>query len=142
MSDQAAALPKISLWSTALFAVVSVLTFLTADSLDQLFAVFCGLLFFVGTILLGLGLWNGIQRSRQDSVTLAGLLSVSSAHVPSKVRNVLWAAVVVQTALAVLFAALRPFTQQAFGVLVPVLGLGMAALWGSRFAEFFPRDDP
>lgn len=141
MTEYDDGLVRLSVWITAGFGLISVVTYLTAESLDRPFAVISGIAFAVGTILLGLGLWNGIQRSRDDEVTLTGLLSVDSTHVPAPVRNRLWGAIVAQTAIAVLFSALRPFTEQAFGVLVPMIGLGFAALWGSRFAEFHPRED-
>lgn len=139
---EAAKLLRASFASTALFGALSVLTYVFADSFDLVFAVVSAVLFAAGTFLLGLGIWNGIQRSRVDEVTLTGLLSVDSSHVPAKARNRLWLAVLLQTVIAVLFGSLRPFTEQAFGLLVPILGLGFAALWGSRFAVFHPRDDP
>jgi hypothetical protein len=46
----------------------------------------------------------------------------------------------VQIALAVLTASLRPFTPLAFGVLVPVYGLGLMGLWGARHGVFASRD--
>ncbi len=130
-----------SLISTAGFGALSAATYLFAERLDVTFAVVCGLVFVAGTLLLGLGIWNGIQRSRVDDVTLTGLLSVDSSHVPASARNRLWLAVVLQIVISVLFGSLRPFTQQAFGLLVPILGLGFAGLWGSRFAVFHPRED-
>jgi len=135
------ALSKLSVNATVLFAVLSLATYLAAGRLDLAFAVVCSLLFVAGTLLLGLGLWNGIQRSRREEVTLTGLLSVDKSHVPVSTRNKLWLAIGAQTAIAMLFAALRPFTEQAFGLLVPMVGLGFAGLWGSRFAKFHPRED-
>jgi len=69
-------------------------------------------------------------------------MAIDQSHVPQSARNRLWLALLLQVGVAVLFASLRPFTQQAFGLLVPVLGLGVASLWGSRFAAFHPRVDP
>lgn len=142
MSERNHGLPRFSLAVTAGFVLISIVTYLLDGALDRPFAVLSGITFAIGTVLLGLGLWNGIQRSRADTVTLTGLLSVDSTHVPKPIRNRFWAAIVGQTVVALVFAALRPFTEQAFGVLVPMVGLGLAALWGSRFAEFHPRDDP
>ncbi len=135
------ALANISLQITAAFTILSVITFLLQPRLDLVYAVVSAVLFVAGIFTLGLGFWNGIQRSRIDDVRLAGLLAVDKSHVPASVRNRLWLAVIVQTIVTFTFAALRPETQQAFGVLVPTLGLGFAALWGSRFAKFHPRDD-
>ena len=135
------AIARASLISTVAFGVLSTVTFLLADRLDRTFSVICALLFVAGTLLLGLGMWNGIQRSRIEEVTLTGLLSVDKSHVPTSVRNALWLSIVLQIAISLIFASLRPFTEQAFGLLVPMVGLGFAGLWGSRFAEFHERTD-
>ena len=132
---------RASLLSTAAFGALSLATYLLDGSLDRTFSVVCAVLFVAGTLLLGLGMWNGIQRSRIEEVTLTGLLSVDKSHVPGSIRNALWLSIVLQVALSLLFASLRPFTEQAFGLLVPMVGLGFAGLWGSRFAEFHARSD-
>jgi len=141
LDSQTAALPTLSLVTTALFALISLITYLVDGGLDRAYAIASSIAFVLGTVLLGLGLWNGIQRSRREAVTLTGLLSVDTSHVPVGIRNRLWLSIVAQTAIAILFASLRPFTEQAFGLLVAMLGLGFAGLWGSRFAEFHPRED-
>lgn len=140
-SVAASRLQALSLQLTGLFGALSLLTYLLAERLDTVFAVACSVLFAIGTLLLALGFWNGIQRSRTDDVTLTGLVAVDSSHVPSSARNKLWGAIVLQIVIGVLFGSLRPFTQQAFGLLVPTLGLGFATLWGSRFAAFHERDE-
>ena len=132
---------QVGLWLSAGFAVLSLATYLAADALDVPFVIVCSVLFAFGTLLLALGFWNGIQRSRIDAVTLTGLVAVDTSHVPRRARRALWGAIVFQLVVAVLFGSLRPFTQQAFGLLVPTLGLGFATLWGSRFAAFHPREE-
>ena len=135
-------LADLSLRVTVLFSAFTVLTYLLAPTLDLVYAIVSALLFFAGTFALGLGFWNGIQRSRIEQVRLTGLLAVDTSHVPASIRNRLWLAVVLQIVVTFGFAAVRPNTQQAFGTLVPTLAIGLAALWGSRFAQFHPRDDP
>lgn len=135
-------LADLSIRVSIAFAILTALTYLLAPRLDLLYAIVSAILFFAGTFALGLGFWNGIQRSRIEQVRLTGLLAVDSSHVPASIRNRLWLSVVLQVVVTFGFAALRPFTQQAFGTLVPTLAVGLAALWGSRFAEFHPRDEP
>ncbi len=134
-------LANLSLRISIVFSVLSVITFLVAPSIDRVYSVISAILFVAGILTLGLGFWNGIQRSRVDDVRLAGLLSVDKSFVPAGIRNRLWSAVLLQVVVTFTFAALRPITEQAFGVLVPTLGIGFATLWGSRFAKFHPRDD-
>lgn len=131
-----------SVRSSIAFAVLSVITYVVDGGLDVVYAIVCTITFVVGVSLFALGMWNGIQRSRVDDVTLTGLVAIDRSHVPAPARNRLWLAVLVQVVVAIGLASLRPFTQQAFGLLVPVLGLGIASLWGSRFAAFHPRVDP
>lgn len=135
------ALLRVDVAATMILSALSALTFLLADRLDLIFAVVSGALFFVGAGLMALGFWNGIQRSRVEDVTLIGLAAISKSHVPARVRNVLWAMVVLQTVVTLLFASLRPFTQQAFGILAPTFGLGVAILWSSRFGSFHTRNE-
>ncbi len=119
----------------------SVLTWAFAERFDRLYLVVSAALFIGGTGLLALGLWNGIQRSRTEEVTLTGLAAIDTSYVPPRTRNLLWGMTLLQTAYGVLFASLRPFTDQAFGLLVPLFGLGVTMLWASRFGVFHPRSD-
>lgn len=135
------ALVKLSLRATAIFTVVSAVTYLLEDRLDVAYAIGCSIAFVIGVAVFALGMWNGIQRSRVDKVTLTGLVAIDGSHVPKAPRNLLWASILIQLVVSIAFASLRPFTQQAFGLLVPVVGLGLATLFGSRFAAFHPRDD-
>lgn len=132
----------LSVRSTVFFAIVSAAVYLLEDTLDVAYAIACSAIFVVAVGLFGLGMWNGIQRSRVDDVTLTGLVAIDRTHVPGSARNKLWLAIIVQLVVSIGFASLRPFTQQAFGLLVPTLGLGLATLWGSRFAVFHPREEP
>jgi hypothetical protein len=45
----------------------------------------------------------------------------------------------VQVVVALVTAIARPFTGLAFGILVPVFGLGLAGLWGARRGSFPSR---
>ena len=45
----------------------------------------------------------------------------------------------VEVAVALATAGARPFTSLAFGLLVPVYGLGLAGLWAARYGTFGPR---
>ncbi len=45
----------------------------------------------------------------------------------------------VQIGVALVTASIRVFTSLAFGILVPVWGLGLLGLWCARYGEFEPR---
>ena len=113
--DAAAAwLLRANAWATAAFAGLSLLTWAVAETLDLAYAILCGAVFVIGAGLFMLGFWNGAQRSRTEAVTLTGLLGVSTGNVAASDRRRLWLANTVQVVIAVVFASLRPFSQQAF----------------------------
>ncbi len=85
------------------------------------------------------GYGRAVARSRTDEISVAGLYFLAGGSAPSPVRRRLMGALLVQVVVAFATAAIRPFTSLAFGVLVPVYGLGLAGLWASRHGEFPPR---
>ncbi len=123
------------------FTALTILTHATAATLDRAYAVVASVLFVIGIGLFALGFWNGVQRSRTELVTMSGLLAVNTGNVTASARRRVWSAVTAQIVVAVVAAIVRPFTAQAFGLLVPVFGIGIATLWGSRNAVFHLRDD-
>ena len=79
-----------------------------------------------------------LRRSRRDEIALAGLFFLSGSA-PGRARAVLLGSLGVQVTAALATAAVRPNTSVAFGVLAPVYGLGLSALWGARHGRFPPR---
>jgi hypothetical protein len=55
------------------------------------------------------------------------------------VRRHLLASAAVEVVVALLTAGLRPYTGLAFGILVPVYGLGLAGLWGATRGTYEAR---
>ena len=79
-------------------------------------------------------------RSRTDELNVIGIYFLAGAA-PREVRVRLLGALVAQSVVVVAAAAVRPFTAVAFGVLAPMLGLGLTGLWGARFGTFPTRED-
>ena len=77
-------------------------------------------------------------RSRTDELTLPGLFWLSGSA-PADVRRLLLGSFGVEIVVGLATASVRPFTGLAFGVLVPVYGLGLTGLWGARLGTFGPR---
>jgi hypothetical protein len=50
-------------------------------------------------------------------------------------------ALAVETVVAFATAGARPFSALAFGILVPMFGLGLSGRWGARYGHFDPRDE-
>jgi hypothetical protein len=79
-----------------------------------------------------------VNRSRTDEIGIGGLFFLAGSAPPS-VRRPLLTALVIQIVVAFATAAVRPFTSLAFGILVPVFGLGITGLWGARHGTFPAR---
>ncbi len=111
------------------------------DTFGVVHAVLSLLLFAVGT---GAMLWAyalGVSRSRALVVTLVGLFFLGGGAAPPDTRRRFRIALAVQVVVVVIAAAVRPYTEVAFGVLAPMFGLGLMAMWGGRYGSFPARAD-
>ena len=122
---------------TALFVVTSVTAVLVDGGRGVAVAVDL-VLFTAGTVAFVVALARAIARSRVEQITLPGLFFLSGTA-PTGVRRQLLASAVVQTVVAFVTALARPYTSLAFGILVPVYGLGLAGLWGATRGTYAPR---
>jgi len=121
--------------ANALFAVTAVPAAITSE--DALVAVAIGsalFLFFVaiGAFVYAFGL--AVARSaRGDNVAVANLFFLQGSA-PRSVQRSFLVLFVVCLAIAVGTAAWEPF-----GVLVPMLPIGLAGVWAARYGTFPPR---
>lgn len=127
---------RVAVWATGVFVVVSALaagwpdTFLPLSVPVDLvsFAAGCGAFLWAYALAIG--------RSRYQTVTMGGAFFLSEGVAPPDVTRLLRGALGVQVVVAVAAASVRPFTALAFSVLVPMLGLGLMALWAARHGRF------
>lgn len=129
-------------WATIVFAVVAVAAAVAPDPLE-----FVAVPVFLALFVLGCGafLWAyaaAISRSRYDEVSVGGAFFLAGDVAPPAVARMFRILLAVQVVVAVAAAAVRPFTALAFAVLVPVVGLGLMALWGAYHGRFPPRGAP
>ena len=127
---------RVAVWATAVFVVASVLAAVWPDTFLPLSVPVDLVLFAAGC---GSFLWAyalAIGRSRYETVTMGGLFFLGEGVAPPDVTRLLRGALGVQVVVAVVAAAVRPFTALAFSVLVPMLGLGLMALWAARHGRF------
>jgi hypothetical protein len=127
---------RVDVWGTSLFTLASVLAAVFPDALTVVSVPVALALFALGSLTLLWAYLAGIGRSRTQVVALGGLFFLGDDVAPARVRRALRALLAVQVVVAVAAAAARPFTELAFGVLVPVFGLGLMALWGARHGRF------
>jgi hypothetical protein len=129
---------RVSLAGTAVFVVVAVAAAVAPDSLAVVAVVLDLVLFVAGCVAFAVTLLAAAARSRTDEISLAGIWWLTGTA-PAPVRRALLGAFGVQVVVALATAFARPFTGLAFGILVPVFGLGLAGLWGARRGSFPSR---
>jgi hypothetical protein len=134
-----AAIVNASLAGTALFTVAAVVAAAAPGAAAGPVAVLDVVLGAVGVLSCLAAYGIGVQRSRVDAVTIAGLFFLSGTA-PAGVRRRLLGALGVQVVVGVATSAVRVYTPLAFGILVPLFGLGLTALWGARHGTFFARE--
>jgi hypothetical protein len=128
---------RAAVWGTAVFVVTSALA-VAVRSTEVVAFVVAAVLFVAGTgVFLG-ALVAAAGRSREHEISIGGLFFLQGSA-PTPVRRRLLGAFAVEVAVGLAAAAARPFTSLAFGVLVPMYGLGLTGLWAARYGTFGPR---
>lgn len=125
-------------WITlGVFAVATAPVALGVDALDGV-AVATSLTLFLASLPIWLyAFGRAIVRSAQgDEIAVASWVFLTPSA-PREVRRSLLGATVAGVAVAAATAYANPFS-----VLVPMLPLGFAALWGARHGTYPPRRTP
>jgi hypothetical protein len=125
--------------ATVAFTVAAIAAAAAPGSLARPVAVFDCALFAVGIVAFLVAYSRAIARSRTEQVEILGVYLLGGGAAPRAVRRSLLGDLAVQVVVAVVTASIRPYTAVAFGVLVPMLGLGLAGLWGATHGTFSAR---
>ncbi len=129
---------RVALGGTAIFTLIQTLATIWPDGpAASVAVVWSGVLFAVGSIGFVAAFVVAAGRSRDESVTMAGVVWLTNS-VPAEVARVLRGAFVLQCVVALVTAGIRPFTAVAFGALAPMFGLGCIAWFGARYGSFAP----
>ncbi len=103
------------------------------------------LLFATGVVAFLAGYWDAVQRSRTDEIAVSQLYFFGSGIAPKQIKSPMMILLATQTVVGLATALARPSTDGkpgstlAFGVLVPMFGLGLNGLWSARHGQFKPR---
>lgn len=136
---------------TAVFVVSSSLAAVVFEGWTKVQGVAVALgCFAVGVVAFLWGYWDAVQRSRTDEMAVTELYFLMGPAIPKGVKRTMLACLAVQSVAALATALARPTTPAAdggsstgstlaFGVLVPLLGLGLNGLWAARHGGFGPR---
>ena len=115
------------------FAVTALPAALGVEAFEDPAIVVCLVLFFVSLVVWTWALVAAALRTAGGDDISVFTLFLIEGRVPGRVRWGLYGAVLVCLAITVATAAVNPF-----GVLVPMLPLGLVGLWGARH-QAYPR---
>lgn len=143
-ADDAAPVPGLGImtgsWvATGAFAAAATVAATFPDRAARPVAVLDIVLFLIGTGAFLLAYARAIGRSRTEQVEIVGVFLLGAGAAPRRVRRSLLGALALQVVVALVTSSIRPYTSVAFGILVPMLGLGLAGLWGATHGRFPPR---
>ena len=130
---------RVAYITTGVFVVASALAAAWPDTFLPLTVPLDLVLFAAGCAAFLWAYVLAIGRSRYEAVTMGGLFFLGDDVAPADVTRLLRGALGVQVVVAVAVASVRPITALAFSVLVPMLGLGLMALWAARHGRFPPK---
>jgi len=137
---------RTNLGGTALFTASAVIAAVVFIGPTRVVGVVVALaLFAIGIFAFIWSYITAIQRSRTDEIAVAQLYFLAGGSTPKPVKRVMLAALSVQVVVAFATAIARSRTDGragstlAFGILVPMFGIGLNGLWCSRNGSFAPR---
>lgn len=129
---------RIDVAVTALFCLAAAATAAAPSALGIPFAVLSCVLFGMGCVIFLWAYVAALNRSREETISVASIYGLSGSA-PRSVQLRFHSLSALQIVVAVAAAAIRPFTAQAFGILVPMLGLGLGGLWAALHGDFGQR---
>jgi hypothetical protein len=130
---------RLTVAGTAALVVTSAGAAIAPDALSAVHEALSLLLFVVGTAALLWAYALGVSRSRTEVVDIPGLFLLAGPVAPPRVRRTFYWALAVEVVAVVAAASIRPFTEAAFGILAPMYGLGLMAVWAGRYGTFPAR---
>lgn len=137
---------RINLAMTTLFVIASVVAAIAFSQPWKSIAVVVSLICFaIGITVFLWGYWTAVQRSRADEISVAAMYFLVDGAAPSSVARILNSTLAAQVVVAVATAISRSSTDGkagstlAFGILVPMMGLGFNGLWASIHGSFSRR---
>ena len=142
-------LPRINLFLTSLFLGATVVAAVTFTPATRAAGVVVDLVLFgIGVAAFIWGYFSAVQRSRVDEISVASLYFLIGPVADKQIQKTMNGCLIAQLVIGLAGAIARSSTDGkagstlAFGVLVPLLGLGLNGLWASQFGTFTPRDQP
>jgi hypothetical protein len=133
-------LVQLDVVGTTIFVVTAMLEAIVLDWARPPGVAVALVLFAGGCVLFLAGYARAVERSRTEEVSVTGLYLLAGDVAPRPVKQVLLGMLAVQVVVALATAIARPYTTVAFGILVPMFGLGVVGSWAARYGRFPPRE--
>lgn len=146
-SGSSASIVHADLIGTALFVVSATLASVVFTNPLRLVGVVVSLaLFASGVFAFVWSYWTAVQRSRTDDIAVAQLYFLAGGSTDVRVKRLMNGALAIQAVVALTTAIARNTTDGragstlAFGILVPMFGLGLNGLWCAKHGTFALRE--
>ena len=137
---------RINQIGTGIFIAVTVFAAVTfTDASKAIVVVVDLILAAVGVFAFLTGYWTAVQRSREDEISVAELYFMMNNVAPVQIRKLMMWCLASQAVVGIGGAFARPNTDGkpgsvlAFGVLVPLFGLGLNGNWTANNGTFAAR---
>lgn len=125
--------------ATLVFTVLAIAAVVLGGAWVAVLVALSAVLFIAGSVACLWAFAIAVQRSRAVEIAPTQLYFLTGGCAPAVVRNRFLVLLAVQVVVGLIAAGIRPFTGVAFGILVPMFGLGAAGLWAARHGEFPDR---
>lgn len=141
-------LVRIDVIGTVVFvvAVAIGMTFSDERAVQVAFGVISMVLFTIGAAGCLWAYVSALERSRSDEIGVANLYLLTGSTAPTPLKRTMTSALIAQVVLALTGAIVgaaglsgNQVNALAFGILVPMFGLALNALWAVRHGNFGPR---
>ena len=129
---------KASWIGTIVFGITAIAAAIDPDLFGGVALAVALVLFLAGCVIFLAAFFHAVSRSREVDIGIGGLYFLAGTA-PRDVQLHLLGSFGAEVVIAFSTASARPFTSLAFGMLVPVYGLGCCGLWGARHGKFSPR---
>lgn len=148
VSDDGARIVRYDLVGTALFVVAMAIAVpLRNQRVGQVLIAAVSMALFAAGAATSLWAYaSALERSRTENVGVANLFLLTGDTAPERVRRTMWVCFGVQIAVALAGAIVGVvgldegrLNALAFGVLVPMFGIGANGLWAARHGHYGPR---
>jgi hypothetical protein len=124
---------------TVLFTVLAIAAVAVGGAWVGMLVALSAVLFIVGSLACLWAFAVAVQRSRSVEIAPTQLYFLTGGCAPVAVRNRFMILLAAQVVVGLIAASVRPFTGVAFGILVPMFGLGVSGLWAARNGVFPDR---